>query len=85
MILLLYFKETTDPSLIPIKPESGCPNPSYEYGNLCCCARACCWNNCRLNTPPECALKEVDAEWKWDEKQQMFKAQKSKYRRTFNL
>ena len=69
-----------DPALIPRKLESGCPDTTTEYGNTCCCGNSCCWDNCRWHEPPECALQEEDAEWKWDNQKQMFIAQ-CKYRR----
>ena len=59
----IYF---IDASLIPTKPEDGCPNGTHELQKdkeKCCCEELCCWNNCRLDNPPMSCVDEVNAVW----------------------
>ena len=60
------FLDVTDASLIPVKPGNGCPNGTHAIDkseNRCCCEETCCWNNCRLENPPQSCVEDVNAVW----------------------
>ena len=52
-----------------------CPSPTYKYNNECCCANACCWNNCRRIDPPKSCLNGVpNAQWVYNREKQYYQA-----------
>ena len=62
------------PDIEKLNMES-CPDGLNVLGTKCCCESQCCWNNCRLDTPPANCVDVVDAFWVNDTAKGIYVAQ----------
>ena len=62
------------------RPKNECPNGTFnneDKKNACCCEgiQNCCWNECRIDTPPETCLQGLNAFWMKDPRKNSWVAQ----------
>ena len=60
---IIIVEPNANQSLVPIRPNDGCPKGTIDGISTCFCEDHCSWNVCRLKHPPmNCPMV---MSWQW--------------------